>query len=99
MTTTTQTTDLADAENELAVMRAELDAMQAKLDAANAKLAQKATAKAITFKVSDKGALSAYGLGRFPVTLYASQWERLAAHMDELQAFMKANEGLLTRKD
>lgn len=54
--------------------------------------------KALTCKVSEKGALSVYGLGRFPVTLYRGQWERLFAAKDQLEAFMKANSALLTTK-
>jgi len=50
--------------------------LAAMLAAAQAKLAQ---TSALRFKVSEKGALSCYGLGRFPLTLYASQWERLEA--------------------
>tara|TARA_R110000868_G_scaffold403195_1_gene680255 strand:- start:11 stop:307 length:297 start_codon:yes stop_codon:yes gene_type:complete len=46
-----------------------------------------------------KGAISAYGLGQFPITLYASQWERLIDAMPDLQAFMKANAASLTRKE
>jgi|HubBroStandDraft_4_1064222.scaffolds.fasta_scaffold1866617_1 hypothetical protein len=52
----------------------------------------------INFKVSEKGAVSVLGLQRFPVTLYASQWERLAAEMDKLMAFIAANQDKVTRK-
>lgn len=55
--------------------------------------------KALTMKVSDKGALSVYGLGRFPVTLYRGQWERLLATKPQLEAFILANASLLTTKD
>jgi hypothetical protein len=54
--------------------------------------------KALTCKVSEKGALSVYGLGRFPVTLYRGQWERLAAAMPQLEAFIAANASLLAVK-
>jgi len=50
-------------------------------------------------KVSEKGALSVYGLGRFPVTLYASQWETLFAKTDEIKKFMESNRSLLKSKD
>jgi hypothetical protein len=50
-------------------------------------------------KVSEKGAVSVYGLQRMPVTLYVEQWERLLAYSDELKAFMKENDGRLKRKD
>lgn len=49
----------------------------------------------ITFKVSQKGALSVYGLGRFPVTLYREQWERLLVKLDDLKKFIRDNEGTL----
>lgn len=45
----------------------------------------------ISFKVSEKGALSIYGIGRFPVTLYLSQYEALRANWDKLSAFVEAN--------
>jgi len=49
----------------------------------------------ITFRVSQKGALSVYGLGRFPVTLYKEQWERLLVKIDDLKRFIKDNESKL----
>ena len=55
--------------------------------------------KALSMKVSEKGALSIYGLGRFPVTLYAGQWERLLGAADQIKAFMTANASLLATKD
>ena len=62
---------------------------------------QAAPARKITCKVSDKGALSLYGLGRFPVTLYRTQWERLLApdQVAATLAFIKANHALLAVKD
>lgn len=53
----------------------------------------------IGFKVSEKGAVSVYGVGRFPVTLYAEQWERVLAKSADLVAFMKANHSKLSFKD
>ena len=55
-------------------------------------------ARKITFKVTDKGGVSAYGIGRFPVTLYKSQWEMLIAAGPELEAFLKTNAAKLTTK-
>jgi hypothetical protein len=54
----------------------------------------------ITYKVSEKGALSVYGMGRFPVTLYAEQWERLDNETERKRRaeFIKANGKTLTRK-
>jgi len=54
--------------------------------------------KRLSMKVSEKGALSVYGLGRFPVTLYAGQWERLFAAQAEIKAFATANASLLATK-
>ena len=54
--------------------------------------------KALTMKVSEKGALSIYGLGRFPVTLYRGQWERLMSAKPQIEAFIKANDTLLAVK-
>lgn len=55
--------------------------------------------KRLTMKVSDKGALSVYGLGRFPVTLYRGQWERLFTAIPDMKAFMAQNASLLATKD
>ncbi len=59
------------------------------------KQAQQASLK---LKVSEKGAISLYGLGRFPVTLYAGQFERLLDAEDEIRAFIKANADKLSTK-
>ena len=52
----------------------------------------------IHFKVSQKGGVSAYGLGRFPVTLYKEQWFKLLDKKDELLGFISENEGQLKTK-
>lgn len=77
-------------------LRAEIE----RLSAANATMAAKQAAKeTIRFKVSEKGAVSVYGLNsRFPVTLYSGQWNRLVAHIDQLKAFIVANESKLATK-
>ncbi len=75
----------------------QLLAMIAALQAENQSL-RSAPQRSISFKVSEKGALCVYGLGRFPVTLYASQWERLLAAADDIRAFITANASTLTRK-
>ena len=49
-------------------------------------------------KVSPKGAVSLYGLGRWPTTLYGEQWLKLLAKSDEIKAFLKANEASLAKK-
>jgi hypothetical protein len=59
---------------------------------------KKAAAAGITMKVSEKGALSIYGMGRFPVTLYKEQWLKLLEVSDDIRAFIAANEGRLKTK-
>ena len=54
--------------------------------------------KALTLKVSEKGAISVYGLGRFPITLYRGQMERLLKHAPTITAFIQANAALLAVK-
>jgi amino acid permease len=54
--------------------------------------------KELTYKVSVKGALSVYGLGRFPVTLYKEQWQRLLEKTDEIKAFISENDSQLAVK-
>ena len=51
-----------------------------------------------SLKVSEKGALSVYGLGRFPVTLYREQWEKLLGMADEIRTFIEENDGALKKK-
>jgi hypothetical protein len=53
----------------------------------------------VSFKVSEKGAVPVYGLGRFPVTLYLEQWETLLSHISELREFIEANRSILKTKD
>jgi hypothetical protein len=52
-----------------------------------------------SMKVSEKGALSVYGMGRFPVTLYKEQWLRLLAMAGDIKAFIEANSGSLKAKE
>ena len=52
----------------------------------------------LRLKVSEKGGLSLYGLGRFPVTLYKEQWLRLLDHVDDSKSFLKENDHLLKTK-
>ncbi len=53
----------------------------------------------VTFRVSEKGAVSVYGLGRFPVTLYQEQWEKLLAQVEPLRQFIDANRTRLKKKE
>ena len=69
-----------------------------RLRAENERLKTRRSAGEITLKVSDKGGVSVYGLGRFPVTLYQEQWEKLLAHVEEIGAFIADNRDRLKRK-
>ena len=53
----------------------------------------------LRLKVSEKGAVSLYGMGRFPVTLYGTQWERLLNEAETIKAFLKTNASLLSVKE
>jgi hypothetical protein len=59
---------------------------------------KKGAATGITMKVSAKGGLSVYGMGRFPITLYKEQWLKLLDMSDDIRAFIAANEGTLKAK-
>jgi hypothetical protein len=54
---------------------------------------------AISFKVSEKGAVSVYGMGRFPVTLYQEQWLKLLGASDQIREFIEANKSALKSKE
>lgn len=69
-----------------------------RLRAENERL-KKAGRGKLAMKVSEKGALSVYGMGRFPVTLYKEQWLRLISMADEIKAFIEANEANLKSKE
>ena len=52
-----------------------------------------------SLRVSEKGALSVYGLGRFPVTLYREQWEKLLNMADDIRRFIQENDSSLKKKE
>ena len=54
--------------------------------------------RGLSLKVSEKGGVSVYGLGRFPVTLYKEQWTKLLDMAQAIRAFIKENEGRLKSK-
>jgi len=58
----------------------------------------KANRTKLTMKVSEKGALSIYGFGQWPVTLYASQWRRLIESIDDVVTFLDTHKAVLTEK-
>jgi hypothetical protein len=75
-------------------MQAELERLRAE----NAQLKNKDKV-GITLKVSEKGAVSLYGMGRFPVTLYKEQWLRILGYASEIEAFIRDNESRLKSKE
>jgi hypothetical protein len=76
----------------------ELKAELEKLKAENAALKARG-AKGVSMKVSEKGAVSVYGLGRFPVTLYQEQWLKLLEMADDIRSFIREHEGQLKKKE
>jgi hypothetical protein len=74
-------------------LKAELE----RLKAENERL-KKRSERTASLKVSEKGGVSVYGLGRFPVTLYKEQWAKLLDMADEIRAFIKENESRLKSK-
>src|SRR5882724_6185440 len=77
----------------------ENEALKQKLADMQALLAAASKPKALSLKVSEKGAISVYGLGRFPITLYRGQMERLLDHAVVIRSFIAANSALLATKD
>lgn len=75
-------------------LRAELE----RLKAENEALKQRRRSGATSIKVSEKGGVSVYGLGRFPVTLYKEQWLKLLAMGDEIKLFIAEHEDQLKVK-
>jgi hypothetical protein len=69
-----------------------------RLRAENERL-KKTTHAKLAMKVSEKGALSVYGMGRFPVTLYKEQWLRILAMAEDIKAFIEANNEILKSKE
>jgi hypothetical protein len=69
-----------------------------RLRAENETLKASRAVGAISMRVSEKGGVSIYGLGRFPVTLYQEQWEKLLAHADDIRGFIADNRDRLKKK-
>ncbi len=91
--------DLRFAKHELTVMNeAEMKAELERLQAENASLKSRG-ARGISMKVSEKGGLSVYGLGRFPITLYQEQWTKLLDMTEDIRAFIKDNQSTLKKKE
>ena len=77
-------------------LQAELDRLRAENEALKTGRPAKG---AISIKVSEKGAVSVYGLGRFPVPLYKEQWDRLLQSGDEIRKFIADNDDKLKKKE
>jgi len=74
-------------------LQAEVERLKAENEALKAK-----TSRATSIRVSEKGAVSVYGLGRFPVTLYKEQWLKLLVMTEEIRRFIAENEANLKTK-
>jgi hypothetical protein len=74
-------------------MKAELERLRAE----NERLKTRQT-RGVSLKVSEKGGVSVYGLGRFPVTLYKEQWTRLLDMAEDIRTFIKDNDSKLKAK-
>ena len=75
-------------------IQAELERLRAENQAL-----KKTSARGLSLKVSEKGGLSVYGLGRFPVTLYKEQWTKLLDMAEDIRNFLKANDSQLKTKE
>lgn len=75
-------------------MKAELERLKAENEALKAR-----NTKGVSLKVSEKGAVSVYGMGRFPVTLYKEQWLKLLDMSDEIRKFIEENNARLKTKE
>lgn len=76
----------------------ELKAKIAALEAENAALKVKGP-RSLTLKVSEKGGVSLYGIGKFPVTLYKEQWIKVLDYAENIRKFIMENDPLLKKKD
>lgn len=74
-------------------MKAELDRLKAENEAL-----KKTSGRGLSLKVSEKGGVSVYGLGRFPVTLYKEQWVKLLDMSEEIRTFIRSNDARLKAK-
>ena len=75
-------------------MKAEIERLRAENESL-----KKPARGVLSLKVSEKGALSVYGMGRFPVTLYREQWEKLLAMSDQIREFIQQNDQTLKKKE
>lgn len=76
-------------------LKAEIERLRAE----NENLKKPVARGQISMKVSEKGALSVYGLGRFPVTLYREQWDKLLGVADQIRGFIQDHDSELKKKE
>ena len=75
-------------------LKAEIEKLRAENDALKSK-----GSRGLGLKVSEKGAVSLYGVGRFPVTLYKEQWTKILGMKEDIESFIQANNHLLKTKE
>lgn len=75
-------------------MKKELERLKAENEALKTR-----TSRGVSLKVSEKGGVSVYGMGRFPITFYKEQWVKLLDMADDIRAFIKENEARLKTKE
>jgi hypothetical protein len=75
-------------------LKAELERLRAE----NEQLKNKSV-RGLSLKVSEKGAVSLYGVGRFPVTLYKEQWAKILGMAEQIEAFIRENDHILKAKE
>jgi len=93
-----ESTRIAITAKEIQMSDDDLKAELERLREENAALKKGAT-RGVSLKVSEKGGLSVYGLGRFPVTLYKEQWVKLLDMSDEIRTFLKTHDAQLKTKE
>ena len=75
-------------------LRAELERLRQENEAL-----KKGATRGVSLKVSEKGGVSVYGLGRFPITLYQEQWTKLLDMADQIREFITEHQGELKKKE
>ncbi len=75
-------------------LKAEIERLRAENDLLKSK-----SVRGLSLKVSEKGAVSLYGIGRFPVTLYKEQWAKILGMASTIEAFLRDNDHLLKKKE
>jgi hypothetical protein len=90
----TMSDDVAKPAPDSEALRQELERLRAENESL-----KKRGSKGVSMKVSEKGAVSVYGLGRFPVTLYQEQWIKLLDLADDIRAFIGENSAKLKKKE